>query len=231
LSCHRTVDGHQNSGWDDVKLALGARHTGTVGAALVLLVVVAACAATATGSTTPPASAAPTASATPSASATPAVSAASSPTPEPPVGWVSYHSTVSGLAFFHPPGWQPVECNGVTAIDNVTATCAPGEGPPATVSVFTDQGRMNYTGTWPESTVSVNGVAGKCFTDKPASQTPAPDNGPVLAYSSYTVCDVAAGARVYHFTFFVPPPPVSTPLNDVTPGQFAQFLQTVTFDN
>jgi hypothetical protein len=216
--------------------ALGARRTGTVGAALVLLAVVAACAATATGSTTrpgsatPTATATPTASATPSASATPALSAASSPTPEPPAGWVSYHSTVSGLAFFHPPDWQPVECNGVTAIDNVTPICAPGEGPPATLSVFTDQGRMNYTGAWSESTVSVNGVAGKCFIDMPTTQTPAPDNGPVLAYSSYTVCDVPAGARVYHFTFFVPAPPVYKPLNAVTPGQFEQFLQTVTFD-
>ncbi len=216
-----------------MKPALGARRTGTVGAALVLLVVVAACAATATGSTTQPASATPIASATPPASATSSASATpavSSPTPEPPSGWVSYHSTVNGLAFFHPPDWQPVECNGVTAIDNVTPVCAPGEGPPATLSVFTDQGLMNYTGTWPESAVSANGVAGKCFTDMPATQTPAPDNGPVLAYRSYTVCDVPAGTRVYHFTFFVPPQPVNTPLNAVTPSQFEQFLQTVTFD-
>ena len=172
----------------------------------------------------------PTAAATPSASATPAVSAAPLPTPEPPAGWVSYHSTVSELCVLHPPDWQPFECNGVTAVDNVTPICAPGEGPPATLTVFNDQGLTDYTGTWPELPVSVNGVTGRCFTDMPATQTPAPDNGPVLAYSSYTVCDVPAGARVYHFTFFVPPPPVHTPMNAVTPGQFEQFLQTVTFD-
>ena len=202
-----------------------ARHTGTVAAALVLLVVVAACAATTTGSTTP------IASPTPTASATPAVSAASSPTPEPPAGWVSYHSTVNQLTFFHPAAWQPVECNGVTAIDNATPTCTPGEGPAATLTVFADQGLMNDTGGWPASTVSVNGAAGRCFTDSRTTQTPAPDSGPVLAYASYTVCDVPTGIRVYHFTFIVPPTSERNPSDDVTQSQFEQFLRTVRFDS
>lgn len=214
-----------------MRSASRARHTGTIAAALVLLVVVAACAATTTATTTPTAATTPIASPTPTASATPAVSAASSPTPEPPVGWVSYHSTINRLTFFHPVAWQPGECNGVTAIDNATPTCTPGDGPAATLYVFIDQGRMNYTGAWPESTVSVNGVAGRCFTDTPTTKTPAPDNGPVLAYASYTVCDVPTGIRVYHFTFFVPPTSEPNPSNDVTQSQFEQFLQTVTFDS
>lgn len=207
--------------------ASGARSAGTAAAALILLAVVAACAATTPGSATPTGS--PTQPAmTPTASATPSASVASSPTPEPPAGWVSYHSTVSQLTFLHPPAWQPVECNGVTAVDNPTPTCAPGEGRPATLTIFTDLGQASYTGTWPESAVSVDGAAGRCFTDAPAKQTPAPDNGPVIAYTSYTTCDVRTAARVYHFTFIVPLQP--NPSNPVTPGQFEQFLQTVTFD-
>jgi hypothetical protein len=108
-----------------------------------------------------------------------------SSTPDSTAGWVSYHSEVNHLSFRHPAPRQPVECNGVTAVDNTSATCTPGGGPAATLIIFTDQGQTNYTGAWAASPVSVNGVAGKCFTDTPTTQTPAPNNGPVLAYSSY----------------------------------------------
>jgi hypothetical protein len=195
-----------------VTSASGVHHTGIPAAAVLLLGAVAACGTTTTSS------------------ATPVVSPAPSSTPDPTAGWVSYHSMANHLSFRHPTTWQPVECNGVTAVDNPSATCTPGEGAAATLTIFTDQGQTNYSGAWAESPVSVNGIAGKCFTDTPTTQTPAPNNGPVLAYSSYTVCDVTTGARTYHFTFIVPRASDPNSSNSVTQAQFELFLQTVTFD-
>jgi hypothetical protein len=197
----------------------GSQGTGIVVTSVFLLGFVAACDPT------------PTSSATSTASSTPSASPASSSTPDPTAGWVSYRSTTNHLTFRHPAVWQPVECNGVTAVDNATATCTPGEGPAATLTIFTDQGQTNYTGGWSRSAVSVNGQAGKCFTDSPTTQTPVPNNGPVLAYSSYTVCDVATGSRTYHFTFYVPSPPAPNPSNHVTQVQFEQLLRTAVFDS
>jgi hypothetical protein len=202
----------------------GVRSTGIVGVATLVLGVVGACGTTTTSSTTP------AASATAAASSSPTASAMVWPTSDPTAGWVSYHSTVNHLAFRHPPSWQPVECNGVTAVDNTSATCTPGEGPAANLTIFTDQGQRNYTGAWAATPVSVNGVVGRCFTDTPPTQTPASDNGPVLAYTSYTVCDVEAGSTAYHFTFYMPPSRPN-PSNNVTQSQFELFLQTVTFDS
>lgn len=173
--------------------------------------------------TTPTSSSTAATSSTPSATAAPTLTA--SPTPAAPVGWVVYHSTVNHVSFLHPSNWYPCEFNGVvTVVDNPAAACPThSEGPAGTLTITSDAGQQDYSGSGVETPVTVAGVSGKCFTD--TLTTPPPLD---FGYRTTVACDVTTSARTYHLDFYGIP--ISTRPTATTQAQFDLFLQTVAFD-
>lgn len=139
-------------------------------------------------------------------------------------GWVPYHS-VNHVSFLHPTDWNPCEFAGaVTVVDNPAAQCPTHtEGPAGTVTITSDAGQQDYSGSGTETPVTVAGVSGQCFTD--TLTTPPPLD---FGYRTTMACDVTTPARTYHFDFYGIP--VTTQPAATTRAQFNLFLQTVTFD-
>ena len=173
--------------------------------------------------TTPTSASSAATTGTPSATAAPTATA--SPTVAAPVGWVVYHSTVNHVSFLHPTNWHPCEFNGVvTVVDNPGTACPThSEGPAGTLTITSDAGQLDYSGSGVETQVTVAGIFGKCSTD--TLTTPPPLD---FGYRTTVACDVMTSARTYHLDFYGIP--ISTKPTATTQAQFNLFLETVTFD-
>ena len=112
----------------------------------------------------------------------------------------------------------------MTVVDNPAAQCPTHtEGPAGTVTITSDAGQQDYSGSGTETPVTVAGVSGQCFTD--TLTTPPPLD---FGYRTTMACDVTTPVRTYHFDFYGIP--VTTQPTATTQAQFNLFLQTVTFD-
>jgi len=110
-------------------------------------------------------------------------------------------------------------------VDNRSAQCpAHSDGPAGTVTITSDAGQQDYSGSGTEAPIIVAGVPGKCFTD--TLTTPPPLD---FGYRTTIACDVKTSVRTYHFDFYGIP--VSTRPTATTQTQFLLFLQTVAFDD
>jgi hypothetical protein len=109
-------------------------------------------------------------------------------------------------------------------VDNPSAACPTHtEGPAGTLTITSDAGQQDYSGSGVEAQVTVAGVSGKCLTD--TLTTPPPLD---FGYRTTVACDVTTSARTYHLDFYGIP--ISTRPTATTQAQFDLFLQTVTFD-